>query len=153
MVAQIDINAIPAGPEMNALVAEHVMGLQVLGEANCACPEGDWYISDAEPQKNWGHMMPVYLQQCLCHLHEKETDELHERLFGHLMHGCLDVVPHWSTSIVAAWKVWEWAKQDKERWVKFVWALSGAQSGIHSLCYELNPLAICRAAWKAKGAR
>ena len=59
-------------------------------------------------------------------------------------------LPPWSTSIAGAWKVWEWAKQDKERWVRFIWALPGAPSGVHSLCRELTPLAICRAALKAK---
>ena len=64
--------------------------------------------------------------------------------------GISEPLRHYSTSIAAAWEVWEWAKQEKERWVKFVWALPGAPSGIHSLCRELTPLAICRAALKAK---
>ena len=59
-------------------------------------------------------------------------------------------LPPWSISIAAAWKVWNWAKQNEDRWEKFIWALPGSRSGIHSLCRELTPLAICRAAWKAK---
>ena len=109
-----NIDTMPAGREMDALVAEKVMGWELAVELTKSVGSDcwmQWYPdrSDYEIRSSW-----------------------------------------WpSTSITPAWEVWEWAKRNEDRWEKFIWALPGSRSGIHSLCRELTPLAICRAAWKA----
>ena len=107
---EFDIDKMPAGREMDALIAE-LMGWK--REEDGLYP---WHMNPPRGQGIW------YAR----------------------------IVPHYSTMIAPAWEVWEWAKRDGERWVKFVWGLSGALQGIHSLCRELTPDAICRAAWKAR---
>jgi len=57
--------------------------------------------------------------------------------------------PAYSTDIAAAWFVVERMRDDKS-WERFVWNLPGALSGIHSMLEQLTPIAICRAALKVK---
>ena len=123
----IDSDTISAGREMDALVAE-LMGWMIY--------PFDEHRGNHEWLDNLANY-PYLTDQHGYYLLWRKPKEDGER---------------WSpsTSIAVAWKVWDWAKEDKERWVKFVWALPGAPSGVHSLCRELTPLAICRAALKAK---
>ena len=110
-----------AGRELDALVAER-LGLNVLGEAICCCPEGYWYV-DSEIEGyvgSMGHIKPVYFNQCHCerldegdkemaaenpHLIEAIAENRRERhVLGHDAM-CLEPVNEYSTSIAAAWEL------------------------------------------------
>lgn len=127
---------LPAGKELDALVAEKVMGLRVAGFADCLAPEGDWSVrsNDGPPNrpvyilpKCTGEEFHAYLRD-LCYSSEgavarrvagdddmkrKEIEEYYRRewerdqLFGHNIVHCLGVVPEYSTDIAAAWEVVE----------------------------------------------
>ena len=128
-----DIDKLEVGRELDALVAERVMG---------------WHIEDAE-----GHWLLV----------EKGKGEL----FCLVGPRIADNSPNWSywspsTSISAAWEVWEHMKtkptpQGGIYWYTFVemleegidWDYPNDCINITDLLGSLNPLAICRAALKA----
>ena len=122
----IDIDTMPAGREMDARVAEKVMG------AICSC--------DRSPQENF-YGDPFY-----CAIHGIDT---------------MGSVHHYSASIAAAWEVWEKTKEDQDAWPRFCKALIQDWAGdidlehlrfpdIYDALKHISPLAICRAAWKAK---
>ena len=121
----VDIDSLPAGWEMDALVAEKVMGWELAFELTKSVGSDcwmQWYPdrSDYEIRSSW-----------------------------------------WpSTSIAAAWEVWEWAKADEQRWRYFTeqlcllcqdaWCPESGGDELGHLLRSLCPLAICRAALKAK---
>ena len=172
MLHVIDIDTMPAGLEMDALVAG-VMGLNVIGEANCACPEGDWYISSQYPEKDWGHMRPVFLRKCICDraaecdaIFAKECPDLAEYIFGdHLKDdtvlghrkGCLGVVSEYSVLIFPAWEVVEKFRTPQSHGIRISIGtvrvnviIFGEPDAEYGATADTAPLAICRAAWKAK---
>ena len=173
----IDIDTMPAGREMDAFVAEKVMGLQVLGNAHCACPEGDWYICGTQKDYtgDYGTIRPVYLRKCGCDgakksnaelvkdnpeladtMKEKEIDDI---VHGHISYACLEVVPEYSTSIAAAWEVAEKLRKSHCCVIvfsdyDFIWEVrlivpEGDHKPYVVETDETAPGAICRAALKA----
>lgn len=156
----VDADAMVAGREMDALVAEKVMGIAILGEARCAAPEGQWMVlSDTKDlDDTYGVVRSVYLDLCHCENLDKGDVELgidnphlveticqnrkERRVFGHDVI-CLGVVREHSTSIAAAWEVrdkMERAETKIRR--KF-------ESHFVSI-FDVTPLTICRAALEAK---
>lgn len=123
-----------AGRDLDALVAEKVMGLQVCAARACAIHvEGEWSIhddrEDAEGWECYAEMAPVYVRHCCCDISPRDwtevadtdelcaaTEDMNRRAvarrasaiarFGHIGH-CLCVVPNYSTDIAAAWEVVE----------------------------------------------
>ena len=163
------ILALPAGRELDALVAEKVMGLNVLGEAHCAHPEGDWYICGgrADYTGDYGTIRPVYLHECKCDSakeanadliqHDPEladavkVKEIKDTVLGHIAYACLEVVPCYSTSIAAAWEVVEHkfpgAHVELER--DEAWGNKWSCTiGRIEITAKTAPLAICYAALK-----
>lgn len=123
-----DWRTMPAGRELDAIVAERVMGQTVLGRATAVFVEGEWSIhpeSDPEGWACYAGLEPLYLDHCLCDVAERprnwpcETDEEREmmeqadredaeqrareraRFNGHVA-SCLAVVPRYSTDRAAA---------------------------------------------------
>jgi hypothetical protein len=121
---------LPAGRELDALVAEKVMGLKVVGRCCAVFVEGEWSIHpDAEPE-GWtcyAELAPVYARpECDCaesvvrEYDTPEKAELYREIdaerdarqaismakTGHRTY-CLGVVPGYSTDIAAAWEVVE----------------------------------------------
>ena len=104
-----------AGRELDALVAEKVMGLQVLGLANANNYDGDWIVfGDAIPEGD--NNEPVFLrdaeipcQSCVSWDEwNKERPEMpEEKLANGHYSSCLEVVPFYSELIGAAWQVVE----------------------------------------------
>ena len=117
--------------QLDALVAERVMGLQVLGVAACVRNPECGHVLDVLPSYerggSWSEGHPVYVSECRCafypvtHVHypehlrhiELEANERNKReheadvaRWGH-SHACLSVVPFYSSSIEAAKKVVE----------------------------------------------
>ena len=99
----MNIDEMPAGREIDALVAEKIMGMTVVGKATCLLAEGFVIQSenDGAPVPKWHSVEPVFVEDCICDI---ETDD--RKLFGHQI-GCLEVVPFFSTDIAAAWQVVE----------------------------------------------
>lgn len=82
--------------ELDALVAEKVMGLNILGITSCV-HHHFWYVQyDGQGQKD----QPVYLRRCVCYIKEVGATII----LGHIS-ACLDVVPFYSTDISSAWQV------------------------------------------------
>lgn len=129
---------LPAGRELDALVAEKVMGLTVAGWGTAIHVEGEWSVQlDGDP-KGWAchaGANPLCVQHCQCDLldgaywaeneayiveamreeyPEFKGDETPEPKLGGHYQGCLAVVPHFSTDIAAAWLVVE--KMAAECW-------------------------------------
>lgn len=138
-----------AGRELDALVAEKVMGLTVLPlRMVAAFVEGEWSLHPESTVEGWAchsEEAPVYVSRCMCDLgpiqvpeddpetnhlrHEhnetwqKEFDAEREK-WGHTSR-CLDVVPTYSTDIKAAWKVVEAMREHDFTFIidntSFVW--------------------------------
>lgn len=155
------IDQMQAGRELDALVAEQVMGWPVLGWTTCAYADGEWTMHPGdEPSGFMVHAehAPVYLRTCHCADVDVEDLELVEedRIFGHYTF-CLDVVPRFSTEIAAAWQVVE-----KMRSLGWFYSVSDVIEINEHLARFFKPdqpdaqamdasvsLAICRAALKA----
>lgn len=123
---------LPADRELDALVAEQVMGLVLAGHACAAFVEGEWSIqADSTPDRWMCHaeVAPLYVAHCVCATgpltisgrHAEGSDPVFvedynrdaikrygaERArFGHVTH-CLAVVPTYSTDVATAWLVVE----------------------------------------------
>lgn len=58
-----------AGPKLNAMVAEKVFGLPVVGTATCVYVEGEWSIHVDSDPKGWAchaEAGPVCVEHCVC---------------------------------------------------------------------------------------
>ena len=182
IVKTIDIDTMPAGREIDALVAEKVMGIVILGEARCAAPEGDWMVLSGldDLDDTYGVTRSVYLDMCHCENLDRGDQELakenphlvdticqnrkERQVFGHDVI-CLGVVSEYSNFMEPAWQVVE--KVCKDTYAVF--EIRGTRG--HLATFRLPPsdrsediqgdvrassglnaapLAICRAAWKAK---
>ena len=96
----MEVDKLEVGRELDALIAEKVMGLDVLGWASGVCYGGDgWYIQDAEPKTH-----PAFLEHCFCDI--GDYGDSWPVALGHDV-GCLGVVRFYSTEIAAAWEVVE----------------------------------------------
>ena len=70
------------GRELDALVAEKVMGLEVLGKSTIVYVEGETSIHPDSDLEGWGGLAergPIYLRHCVCEFKE-EQDEI---IYGH----------------------------------------------------------------------
>lgn len=113
-----DVLAMPAGPEMDALVAERVMGVTVVGTAACWMPDGGWSVyGNAGKAGDACEVRPVRVSPFGCHCEvakrfEWDGNEWVASAGGH-HRACLAMVPHYSTDIADAWQVVE-KYQDRE---------------------------------------
>jgi hypothetical protein len=160
------MDELKAGRELDALIAEKVMGLRVVGRAKAETFEcKDDYLIIAE-----GGDEPVFLSQGRCMCEDDEglpgfpaSEELH--LFGHLRY-CLDVVLHYSTDIAAAWQVIEKIRLGNSMmidvscgngrlgWRCYIRVFEKRADGHDREAFETAntaPLAICRAILRAIG--
>lgn len=143
-----DIDTLPAGRELDALVAEKVMGLMDHG----AREQHEWGDDFDVPDYHSGHCCKwcgVYEPTCGC-----PKDDVGP---------CVKEPQPYSTSIAAAWDVVEKMSSDHGYWMTLQHETDG--SGPIALCQfskdgsptihaygDTAPLAICRAALKAAGA-
>ena len=155
----MNIDEMQAGPEMDALVAENVTGLDVLGITPCTRFEGSWDVP-LRPCTEWGTRRPVYLRRpdtggCCCEVREPEDHDY----WGHIAM-CLEVVPCSSVEMAPAWQVveammskgaavhidhWDGNTCPDTTWeVIFVSPWFRGEASCHTA-----PLAICRAALRA----
>ena len=108
------------GPELDAIVAQKVLGTNVAGMAWCWAPDGNWYvmypIDGRPPEEHPGMKRPVALGVCCCLDDDDPADlMLPPRMFGGPHNTlCYDVVPAYSTDIAAAWVVVE--KMQGAKW-------------------------------------
>jgi len=171
-----------AGRELDALVAEKVMGLRVAGRCCAVFVEGEWSIHpDSEPA-GWAcyaGIEPVYARaDCDCAeplVREYESPEkaaLYAEIdaerekrqsaaiakTGHRTY-CLRIVPNYSTEIAAAWEVLEKIGRATEiRWhpkaEQHVLVMIGVYDTPGGVAEaETVPLAICLAALEVVRAR
>ena len=146
------------GRALDALVAEKVMGLAILGWDHAWRCEGEWVIDLGES----GEKHPLYLRHCAC---DVPPNGDWPRLAGHTFH-CLGVVSKFSTDIAAAWQVVDkLAASGKmacltidllggegEEWrVFFQWDVSDDELAMPYADAPTAPLAICLAALRAVG--
>lgn len=161
------MNTLTAGRELDALVAEKVMGLKVLGLHPCWDPE----CGDPQPcPYDAGVEHPVYLDHCSCDL-DLETELVRVSGWtrfrvgetGHSYH-CISRVPDYSTDIADAWRVIErmiregqkfWQLDslgfEGERW-RVCFARGGDTDDVRQwipAVADTAPHAICLAALKA----
>jgi len=134
-----EILKMQSGREMDALVAEKVMKFYVEWHWCKQDPEcGDWYPVEykskeqieKERKNNW---YKPEKHPCL-RFEDPQTHEFR----------AWEVVDFYSTSISAAWEVWEKIKEDKKLWGNFLRALFDVTD--NAVLYRLNPEIICRAA-------
>lgn len=115
--------------ELDALVAEKVMGRKVVGRALAISTEGVWEVQGPEvgSSDNWmcaaEKAAPVMLdldkdRHCLCETGSQEDEFSKRDICGHF-NGCLAVVPRYSTDIAAAWKVIEKLRLFEEAYEAF----------------------------------
>jgi len=98
-----DIENMPAGRQMDALVGEKVMQLEVLGMSKVQPDyDGGGYgvVFDRDLPDHYP-VRPIYVSDCCCEELRQPGDIDY---WGHYA-GCLDVVAHYSTDIAAAWEV------------------------------------------------
>lgn len=154
------IDAMEAGNELDALIAEHIFNLQVLGISPCIETTDKaevWLLND---KVDWGgraERLPIYLRECRCAERIPE-DEIWN---GHISL-CVAVVPRYSADIAAAWLVVEKMKVTHGAWVEFedTWRADFQHGMVGSPHFskgtgsgDTAPLAICRAALKAVAAK
>lgn len=166
--------------ELDALVAQKVLGLNVVGEAMCASPEGDWVICGAKETLtgHYGTLRPVYLRECRCGNLRQSAAEMEERnpdlrearreekfrsiLFGHNIHACLEVVRCYSTDIAEAWEIFDIVKLRAIRRARGGFDVPYRDCGdpmvhvvVHDCCGSVwaptAPRAICLAALRSVG--
>lgn len=151
----IKIDEMEAGPELDALVAEHVMKLDVVGFMPCMNHGHGYY--DVPYDGNAGDfsvVRPICVTNCFCEL--KDPRDI--TILGHIA-GCLDAIGDYSTDIAAAWKVVEklhgeisfeicnyLADDTNDVWGWHCQIIYGNSFGNGN--GETAPLAICRAALK-----
>lgn len=144
-----------AGCELDAAVAERVMGLNVLGEAICLPNPECGYLEIPYEISAHGELRPVYLKACQCES-KQETDADY---FGHIG-PCLEVVRFYSTDINAAldtvnrlmsqgWQVDIIGENDVLRWYVCFDNRIGERVVLGQGGAETLPEAICRAALRA----
>lgn len=126
------------GRELDAAVAERLMGQQVVGEALCwRNPECTGLLVDLyqEHDSMGGYnagRQPVWVDHCSCDI---ERDPDIAQIGGHSTF-CLEVVPFYSRDIAAAWQV-------VERLI--------AASYTFRVRFEVNQQWYCEFALRAKG--
>ena len=89
--------------KIDALVAKHVMGLDVRGEWTCYKCEGSWDVDEDGSWVGSGHegIRPVYVSMPSA---IEDADPTRPKILGVPAYA-LSVVPDYSTDIVAAWEV------------------------------------------------
>lgn len=141
--------------ELDALVAEKVMSLQVLGTVLCERdPEdGSWDAPYEETGRGTPH--PIYLKPNYCGCQFKQVGEADYS--GHSA-ACVSVIPFYSSSIEAvmqvvekmrtnyAWDIESWSTPAFTGWEVKLWKSGDIVGEDRS---ESLPLAICRAALEA----
>ena len=96
-----EVRAMPAGAELDALVARVAFGIDVLGMEKCWKPDGCWSVY---PNGNDCVDRPVYVRECYCN---DDMNESYRRLRSVMgkSHGhwstCLEVVPSYSSDPAA----------------------------------------------------
>jgi hypothetical protein len=93
-----------AGRELDALVAEKVMALAVVGWGE---------VTNYAVFFEYGRCDPLYVKQCVCDEMRRTQTLPEEWKYGHSF-GCLAGVPAYSTDIAAAWTVVERMKLGRE---------------------------------------
>ena len=153
------IENLPAGSEMDALVAE-ILGYDVLGITHCLPdPEGLGYYLAYERLEDWeivcSELRPVYLYQCACEF-AKPNDK---KYFGHVA-GCLEICKEYSEEDNYAFEAVDWLVgkgypvtistyqdnsycqvyeiEEKRSWADWYSHISDGEG-------KTRPLAICRA--------
>lgn len=158
-----DTTTLQAGRELDAMVAERVMGWKVVGYVDA------WgECGPEEPMAEPGDH-PAYVEECICEWVRQNNveygkDPEHGWIHGHSWQ-CLAIVPEHSTSVAAAWEVVE--KMRERGWqlhlqgphggwrARFVWwgetiPVVGARPRIDPHAdADTAPLAICLAAIQA----
>lgn len=134
--------------ELNALIAEKVMGLQVLGVTACERdPECGYLEVPYDPIDGRGESRSIYLRNCRCDNEKRATDTDY---FGHFA-GCVEVVPDYSLCIADAMLVVE-KMREKEFDVEMEAASEGCWMVKMNEVTEFDdslPRAICLAALAA----
>ena len=168
-----------AGRELDALVAEKVMGATLTGPVGADYIEGEWTVWGA-PSGNQ-RVEPSCLRHCLCENTDKYYADHPDRYRGHSWESknvgghyppCVMVVPRYSTSIAAAWEVVEKLRAMNSTLELYSpGALVNDEMGIHAVEWQATfksweepwgphgpsveaqtaPHAICLAALKAVG--
>ncbi len=97
------IDNMPAGPELDALVAK-ILGYDVLGITNCVSDYVGGYdiLYDCKPV--CPILRPVYLRGCCCGEFRKDKDIDY---FGHFA-ACLEVAPEFSKDDKSAFEIVDW---------------------------------------------
>lgn len=150
-----EILAIKSGHELDALVAHHIMELQLLGHAsvvrNVDCCKG-YTIPYAAESDEPAITRPIYVAHCACDMKERQPDDSDYQ--GHYS-ACLEVVSDYSADWDAAWQVVE--KMREGRWWidrLTTWVNTGhctvifrldAETIVEATC-ATAPEAICKAA-------
>jgi hypothetical protein len=150
------------GRELDRWLAEHIMGLEVVGRAWAERDGEGWLVSDqpslACGQEQWVYVVRTAKGECNCVFGHKYK----ERLFGHTLQ-CLDVVPPYYEDIAAAWQVVEKMRSlgygivmagsvetHAETWrVMFAKQVSDTYEDYFRAVGATAPEAICRAALAA----
>ena len=101
------IENLPAGPELDALVAE-ILGYDVLGITYCLPdPECTGYYLAYESLEDWqiprGELRPVYLYDCVCEFAKPSA----KNYFSHVA-GCLEIIKEYSLEDNYAFEVVDW---------------------------------------------
>ncbi len=141
-----EIENMPAGITMDALIAEKVLGQKIMGLCR-GWYDGGWLVM-GEP-KGDGEDVFCRLSKCLCDIVEEmeECRIINPKLYGHET-SCLEVVPEYSTQIQEAWGLVKGFKGDFELRVQNE-ICHRATFFIPSQEFEAfadtAPLAICRA--------
>jgi len=152
------IEKMPAGPEMDALVAE-ILGYNVLGITHC-WPDHECFGYDVpyelleDCEISWTELRPVYLDHCVCEFAKPDD----KRYWEHGA-GCLGVVPEYSLEDMYAFDIVDWLVEQDYR-VNVTVSPDGAYCQIYKLrdkdffanlyeaisygIGETRPLAICR---------
>ena len=109
-----------AGRELDALIAEKVMGMKVLGNETCVYVEGDATVHIGTDPKGWScfaEIGPVVAGE-YCRCEEYKDDSEYKDFtwkYDHL-EVCLKPVPNYSTSIADAWLVVEKLRSAQPSW-------------------------------------
>jgi hypothetical protein len=85
MLSDQEIDELEAGPELDALVARKVIGLDVRGITDCTSCGCGWFSVPFDGRVGQiASKRPVYLDHCVCNLRDEHDVELFD---GHIA-GC-----------------------------------------------------------------
>jgi hypothetical protein len=146
--------------ELDAQVAEKIMGFQVVGVNTCTYIEGGWDVATTwSPESPWATQEPVRVidaHEVACEFCKTAPNGVYGKFQGY-SDKCLRVVPFYSTNFSAAMEVVE--KMREQGW-SFACTLYEGKPPYASFCKrtvassrnaeaESLPRAICEAALKA----